>query len=163
MPDDKNDLHLRAARSNELGALSALCLRSKAVWGYDEAFMNACRTELTLTAADLAESRVHVAERRGKLAGVAQVRAADGLAHLEKLFVEPELLRAGVGGRLFAWAVEAARDFGARTLVIESDPGAAEFYRRMGARDDGVAPSGSIAGRFLRRLRFDLANEDRLR
>ena len=39
---------LRAARVEELDALSTLCLRSKAVWGYDKEFMNACRAELTL-------------------------------------------------------------------------------------------------------------------
>jgi N-acetylglutamate synthase-like GNAT family acetyltransferase len=157
MHSDKDTaLHLRAARDGELEALSALCLRSKAAWGYDKDFMNACRSELTFASADLATSRVQVAERDGELVGVAQITAAGGVAHLEKLFVEPYLLRAGVGRELFAWAIEAARELGAHTLVIESDPGAAAFYRRMGARDDGVAPSGSIPGRFLPRLTLDL-------
>ena len=41
-------IQLRDARHDELPGLSELCLRSKAVWGYDDAFMTACRTELTL-------------------------------------------------------------------------------------------------------------------
>lgn len=148
---------LRAARVEELDALSALCLRSKAVWGYDKDFMNACRAELTLTPADLLTSRTQVAERDGKLLGVAQISTTDDVAHLEKLFVAPDLLRAGVGRCLFAWAIAAAREVGARVMIIEADPGAADFYRRMGARDDGVAPSGSIPGRFLPRLKLPLA------
>jgi GNAT superfamily N-acetyltransferase len=153
MPSNKDaTLDLRAARATELEALSVLCLRSKAVWGYDEKFMNACRAELTLTPRDVTTSRIQVAERGGVVIGVAQVRGAGEVAHLEKLFVEPHLLRGGVGRALFAWAIDTARDLGTRALVIEADPGAADFYRRMGAHDDGVAPSASSPGRMLPRL-----------
>ncbi|MFM9861975.1 MAG: hypothetical protein ACKVRO_00070 [Micropepsaceae bacterium] len=57
---------------------------------------------------------------------------------------------------LFTWVVDAARRLGSCTITIESDPGAAGFYRRMGARDAGLAPSGSIPGRFLPLLKLDL-------
>jgi N-acetylglutamate synthase-like GNAT family acetyltransferase len=149
-------LILRAARAGELDALTDLCLRSKAVWGYDRAFMDACRDELTLTQEDLHTTKLQVAERDGGVIGVAQVSAEGATAHLEKLFVGPGQLRAGAGRRLFEWAKVAAVDLGATHLVIEADPDAAPFYRRMGARDDGVAASGSIPGRVLPRLRLDL-------
>ena len=42
---------LRDGESNEAEALSALALRSKAYWGYDEAFMTACVGELTVSPA----------------------------------------------------------------------------------------------------------------
>lgn len=42
---------LRRARASDAAALSALALISKAHWGYDEAFMQACHDELTYTAA----------------------------------------------------------------------------------------------------------------
>lgn len=145
-------LILRSARTGELDALTDLCLRSKAVWGYDRAFMDACRDELTLTQEDLRETKLQVAERDGAVVGVAQVSAEGATAHLEKLFVEPGQLRGGAGRTLFAWAKTTARECGATHLVIEADPGAAPFYRRMGARDDGTAPSGSIPGRVLPRL-----------
>ena len=41
-------LTIRTPRPDELSSLSDLCFRSKAVWGYDAAFMEACRGELTL-------------------------------------------------------------------------------------------------------------------
>ncbi|MDZ4869600.1 MAG: GNAT family N-acetyltransferase [Alphaproteobacteria bacterium] len=152
MAQEMDTLVLRAPRAAELTALTDLCLRSKAVWGYDRAFMEACRVELTLTQEDLRETVLQVAERDGAIVGMAQISAEGGTGYLDKLFIEPGQLRAGAGRTLFAWARTAAAKLGATRLVIEADPDAAPFYRRMGARDDGTAPSGSIPGRVLPRL-----------
>jgi hypothetical protein len=46
--------------------------------------------------------------------------------------------------------------WGAARMTIEADPDAAPFYRHLGARDIGLAPSGSIAGRVLPKLALDL-------
>ena len=66
------------------------------------------------------------------------------------------MLRTGPGRKLLDWAKATARAAGAPALVIEADPDAAEFYRRMGAVDDGVVPSGSIPGRLIPRLNLPL-------
>jgi GNAT superfamily N-acetyltransferase len=155
-PRSNADLCLRRARVEELAALSELCLRSKAVWGYDTAFLESCRAELALTARDLDGSHVQVAEKVGSIVGIAQVSIMGAEASLDKLFIEPSVLRSGAGRRLFAWCAEVARENGARVLRIEADPGAAEFYRRMGAKDAGITPSGSIPGRMLPLLKLDL-------
>jgi hypothetical protein len=44
--------------------------------------------------------------------------------------------------------------------MVDADPYAAAFYRRCGAIDVGLVPSGSIPGRFLPRLRFLLEPDD---
>jgi GNAT superfamily N-acetyltransferase len=119
--------------------------------------MEACRAELTLAPSDLQNSIIQVAENGGLVVGVVQVAMTGAAASLEKLFIAPDALRLGLGKLLFTWAIQAARDHGGQTLVIDSDPGAADFYRRMGARDAGLAPSGSIPGRWLPRLEFDLS------
>jgi GNAT superfamily N-acetyltransferase len=75
---------------------------------------------------------------------------------LLKLFVEPEVLRKETGKALFTWATDIARRMGAHRMIIAVDPNAAPFYRRMGARDAGTAPSGSIPGRMLPKLAFDV-------
>ena len=147
---------IRCAALQELQALSALCLRSKAVWGYDAAFLDACRDELTLLPEALASTQIAVAVVDTGLAGVAQTQMVRSEAHLLKLFIDPALLGRGIGRSLFGWASERARALAATRLVIEADPDAAPFYRRMGARDAGVAPSGSIAGRILPRLVLEL-------
>jgi GNAT superfamily N-acetyltransferase len=149
-------LIIRAPAVEELPALSELCMRSKAVWGYDAAFMAACRAELSFGPGDLATSHIALAARDGNVVGVAQVRMAGSDADLAKLFVEPAELRGGVGRALFAWAVDTARAMGAQRMIIEADPGAVPFYRHLGARDVGVAPSGSIAGRTLPKLALEL-------
>jgi GNAT superfamily N-acetyltransferase len=157
---------LRSPRCDEAATLIDLCLRSKAVWGYDEEFMQACRRDLTLdeeqacrgdltlTASLIRSSYVRVAEISEHLVGVAQVNVKEELAELDKLFIEPTRLRSGAGKALFEWAVTTARDAGAATMVIDADPNAAGFYRRMGAVDDGMAPSGTIPGRFVPRLKL---------
>jgi N-acetylglutamate synthase-like GNAT family acetyltransferase len=149
-------LRLRTPRRNEAAALTELCLRSKAVWGYGEEFMQACRGELTVTASMIQSSRFKVAEIDGHLVGAVQVTVKGELAELDKLFVEPIGLRRGAGSALFRWAIAAAREAGAETLAIEADPCAAGFYRRMGAVDKGTAPSRSIPGRLLPRLELPL-------
>ncbi|WP_198026722.1 GNAT family N-acetyltransferase [Bradyrhizobium sp. ARR65] len=122
------------------------------MWGYDSDFMEACRRELTIEPCDLRSSSIAVAEENGKIVGVAQIKVIGSEADLLKLFVEPTTLRGGVGRTLFVWATDQATSRGADRLVIEADPDAAPFYRRMGAEDCGLAPSASIPGRMLPKL-----------
>lgn len=114
--------------------------------------MEACRKELSIEPLDLRSTMIGVAEKRGRLVGVAQMKVTGRKADLLKLFVEPSILRRGVGSELFAWASDSTASQGADCLLIEADPEAASFYRRMGARDIGLAASGSIPGRMLPKL-----------
>ena len=147
---------IRSPNINELPGLSDLCFRSKAVWGYDQQFMEACRRELSFDPQDLEQTHVAVAEEDCRILGVIQIKIRAGEAELLKLFVEPEVLRRGTGRALFAWATDISKRTGASRIVIEADPGAAPFYRKIGARDSGQAPSGSIPGRMLPQLIFDV-------
>jgi hypothetical protein len=49
---------VRAARLDEAAALSALCVRSKAVWGYDGAFMTLAHNALQVSSAQIAAGDV---------------------------------------------------------------------------------------------------------
>ncbi|GBQ28807.1 GNAT family N-acetyltransferase [Gluconacetobacter azotocaptans] len=155
----QKNVSLRPALVQEAKSLTELCLRSKAVWGYDAAFLDACRNELEISPDDILSSLVYVAENDGSVVGVARVTFHGETAELEKLFVDPAFRNLGAGHVLFAWAVVTARAHGALTMHIESDPGAAEFYRRMGAQDAGKVASGSIPGRFIPCLKVDLRKE----
>ncbi len=145
---------IRTPSVDELPELSDLCFRSKAVWGYDEEFLKACRGELTFSPQDLELTHIAVAGADRKKLGVVQVKIRAADAELLKLFVEPQVLRKGTGKALFTWATAISRRMGAHQMIIDADPDAAPFYRRMGARDAGKAPSGSIPGRMLPRLTF---------
>jgi GNAT superfamily N-acetyltransferase len=149
-------LLIRSPSIDELPGLSDLCFRSKAVWGYDGTFMEACRRELSFAPPDLEKTHIAVAEEDGRILGVVQIKIRALDAELLKLFIEPEALRKGMGSALFAWAADVSRGMGATRMLIEADPDAAPFYRKIGARDAGQAPSGSIPGRMLPRLTFDV-------
>ena len=143
---------LREPKPDELPALSGLCLRSKAHWGYPPDMLKAFATELTVTPDDLAGDAVMLAEDKRGVAGVVQLSKQGEDAVLEKLFVEPDRLGEGTGKLLYVWACRVARDNGAKNLVIDADPDAAAFYEHLGAVRSGTAESGSIPGRKLPRL-----------
>ena len=142
---------LRPAHPSDCPALSALCLRSKGYWGYDAAFLDACREELTIRPDDIANHLI-VAEHDGEIAGVAQVGWVDQDADIYLLFIDPPFIGKGLGRVLFDWCVDEARRMGAERLLIDADPGAEPFYARMGAKRIGERPSASIPGRVLPHL-----------
>jgi len=133
---------IRDAKPDECGAISALAFVSKKYWGYDDAFMEACRAELTVRPEDLGRGRVRVADD-GEIVGFHAVIDCE----LEWLFVAPQAIGSGVGAALLADALTIARTAGCAQLRIQADPHAAGFYERMGAGRIGEAPSLSIPGR----------------
>jgi GNAT superfamily N-acetyltransferase len=150
-------MELRPGRPSEAGALTALALRSKAHWGYDEAFMAACRDELTVRPGDTAGGRAVVAEEDGRILGFTTLSGEPPEGALGMMFVEPDTMGRGVGGLLFEHTVTRARRLGFETLTIDADPNAEPFYTAMGAVRIGATPSGSIPGRELPLLRLTLA------
>ena len=148
-----SDISVRSARVGESDSLTALCVRSKAHWGYDEAFMRLSAASLTVSDTAIVDGRVLVAERQGLVFGVAQVEP-DG--ELGLMFVDPRCLNRGVGRVLFEAAVGLARRLGAKRMAILAEPNAAPFYERMGARFVSQAPSDSIPGRTLPLYEYDL-------
>ncbi len=139
--------------------LTALCVRSKAHWGYDAEFMRLSAASLRVSSADIALGRVLVAaDGKDRAIGVASVMPEGDHADLGLLFVDPSFLGRGVGRVLFEAAVRVAGIFGARTLTILADPNAAPFYERMGARFLRNAPSDAIPGRALPLYEYDLTS-----
>uniref|UniRef100_A0AAU2K2J7 GNAT family N-acetyltransferase n=1 Tax=Streptomyces sp. NBC_00049 TaxID=2903617 RepID=A0AAU2K2J7_9ACTN len=125
---------VRAARTGEAEALTALVMRSKAYWGYDADFMAACAQELRIRAEDVTARRIVVAEDgRGAVLGVASLEGSAPLATVGLLFVEPSAVGRGVGRLLYLDVLRRAVELGVRRLVIDSDPHAVGFYRAMGA------------------------------
>lgn len=146
-------VHIREARAGEAAAISALALRAKAHWGYDAAFMEMCREELTITEAQVATGDVLVAEQDDGIVGTATlIDEGGGNGSIESMFVEPTMIGHGVGQRLMTVLMAKARAKGLRRLIADSDPNARGFYERQGfvyARD---IPSASIPGRSLPQL-----------
>jgi N-acetylglutamate synthase-like GNAT family acetyltransferase len=141
---------IRRARTAEAAAITHVALRSKAHWGYDEAFMRACTHELTMTAEKLAVQPTYVREDEGIIVGYYALGPLhDGRMELTDLFVDPVHIGRGLGRELLDHAKRVARALGARTLEITSDPNAASFYVRAGANRIGERPSSCIPDRTL--------------
>ena len=152
-------MRVRPARAEEALALTQLCIRSKAHWGYDPEFMRQAAKALTVTSAMIDKSRVLVAEHRDSgLLGVVAIEPMqpEGRFDLALLFVEPSAFGKGVGRTLFDAMVRPAGNQGGRSLSILADPFAAPFYQRMGAIKLGEAPSDAIAGRFVPLLEYEI-------
>ncbi|MFF4382472.1 GNAT family N-acetyltransferase [Kitasatospora sp. NPDC001547] len=145
-------MRIRPARPEDAALLTGIALRSKAYWGYDEAFMDACREELTMDAGVIERSATVVAEDGGRVLGFVSLSGVPPTGSLDQLFVEPEWIGRGVGRALFERARTLAVALGLRRLTIDSDPNAEPFYLAMGAIRIGSVPSGSIPGRELPQL-----------
>jgi len=149
-------LQLRDAQLSDCPAVSALCLRSKAHWGYSEEFLRQSREDLRLTPERLTAWRVRVASSRAEpnqLVGVSafsvDATQARPSAELELLFVEPRAIGLGVGGALLDEVLRALQLRGVESLWILSDPFAEAFYLRRGATRAALRESSVVPGRVL--------------
>ncbi|MBY8881122.1 GNAT family N-acetyltransferase [Actinacidiphila acidipaludis] len=155
---------VRPARPDEAELLTALVLRSKAHWGYDAAFMAACRDELAVTAEKVAEHRTAVVELAGgegpaTVAGMVTVEGEPPHGAIGMLFVDPGAMGRGVGRLLYGHALRVAAGLGITRLSIDADPYAEAFYRTMGAVTVGRVPSGSVPGRTLPLMEVEIAGQ----
>ncbi len=90
------------------------------------------------------------------LAGFYLLRGSGPDGELQALFVDPPWIGQGLGGVLIAHALDLARSRGITRVSVDSDPGAEPFYLHHGARRVGEVASGSIPGRVLPQLVFEI-------
>ncbi len=148
---------LRRARPDEASMLSDLAVAAKGFWGYDEAFIESCRAELTFSTDDLARRHFVVADLGGLVAGFYSVDGEPPVGELGNMWVRPSDIGTGVGRAMWHDAMAAAAAAGFEYLEIGAEPNAEGFYRKMGAVRVGEMPSGSIPGRMLPLLRVRVA------
>lgn len=154
---DNAQMALRPARQAEAAVLSAIAMDSKAHWGYDAAFMEGCRAEISVSPKEIEELTVVVAQIGPEVAGFYSLEPdGTGGGELHKLFVRPDYIGHGIGRRLFQDACQHANGAGFHAIFLDSDPYALGFYEQMGCSVIGEAPSGSIPGRKLPRMRHPL-------
>ena len=111
---------VRPAQAGEGASLTALCMRSKAHWGYDAAFMRKSAAALLVSEADIAAGRVLVAtDDAGRTIGTVSVAEDDEAAELALMFVDPPAIGGGTGRTLFEAAVRSGPPTG---LPTHDDP-----------------------------------------
>jgi len=148
---------IRRARPWEAAALSKIALAAKAHWGYPASFMARCRMALAIDPAMMANRTFRLAEGgSGEILGFYGFEPeSDGIG-LSHFFVAPAAIGRGVGRALWADAVARAKLLRQRRMIVVSDPNAAGFYARMGARPAGARPSEIDPARALPVFCLDL-------
>lgn len=153
------DVTVRPGRPAEAAAIGALALRSKGHWGYDAAFLAACRDDLSIDPAWCDGTRLVVAVAGDTLLGYARVAGGPPVGELAGLFVDPAAIGRGVGGLLLREALAVAGRLGLRVLEIDSDPHAEPFYRHAGAVRVGSSPSTVDPTRLLPHLELAVPHQ----
>ena len=138
-----DDYSVRQAKPEEQRELTRLSVRATMHVGHDEAFVDRSIAALMITLPMISGNWVQVAEdSSSKIVGVVWVTptALQGIALLQGLYVEPALWKRGIGRVLFGAAVARANEFKAGAIMINAEPSAEGFYRRMGATRIGEVP-----------------------
>ena len=91
---------LRPSRGADAPALSALAKRSKAHWGYPEAWMQAWEAALTVTPAQLAGHYAVLVAADGPVLGFYGLERDEDGWQLEHCWVDPSAMKGGHGRRL---------------------------------------------------------------
>ena len=133
---------LRFAVRGDLDEIQSLYRRSSMVWEEHRADLEAHPEVLVLDPGPILAQQVRVAESGGRILGFSTVVPGDGGGvELDGLFVEPDLLRRGVGRRLVDDLVALARTGGARRIEVTANLRAVGFYERCGFVAEGEVPT----------------------
>lgn len=147
---------IRNADPSEVADVNQLMLRSKASWGYSAEFMRAAEPFLV---EDEEYIRTHwnlVMEVDGVMGGYISLKDHGDSIELDNLFLEPDLIGEGYGKYLWEHILEFSRAKGYKTLWLISDPNAAGFYVKMGAKQVGERVSNVDPERMLPKFEYDL-------
>jgi GNAT superfamily N-acetyltransferase len=125
---------IRAPAPDEGRRLKEIAVSSKAFWGYDLDRVQEWADRGDFSSAQLGKLRVFVAQAGERTIGWCSLEPRGEVWWLSDLWVEPEWIGRGVGGRLFRHGARHAQRAGAKRLEWEAEPNAIGFYEKMGAR-----------------------------
>lgn len=152
-------MKIRAAVEDDAATLTAIAHDAKRSWGYPPEWLRAWDASLTIEAESIETMRMFVAEVDGEgIVGFYALAGEGPSMQLEHLWIRPDQMGRGLGRSMVAHAVAVASEHGAERLVIESDPHAEAFYRRIGATPVGAvaAPMPGAPNRALPVLQIEL-------
>jgi GNAT superfamily N-acetyltransferase len=155
------EFEVREVDPSEANQLTQLAHLAKAYWGYSPRFMEAFDDELTISPDDLNNDRYvfRVGTCNGKICSfytLDKESETKDSVEMSALFVEPTAIGKGLGKFLFEHSIQEAKNLGAHSMMIHSDPYAEKFYTKMGAKNVRDVPSRSVEGRTIPLLKYEL-------
>lgn len=156
MYDD--DVRIRPAKPEEAEYLADIAWQSKSYWDYPPEMMRLFRGQLTIKQDFIEKNPAYLIENEEteEIYGFYVLEKKDRLWWLEHIWLLPEKIGTGMGGRLFLHACEIAETMGASELHIISDPNTEAFYLHMGAEKTGEREMPEMPGRKIPLLRIKL-------
>jgi GNAT superfamily N-acetyltransferase len=155
-------MEIRNARPEEREALGELHRRSSYVWEEDRVNLEAHPDALGVTREAIDEQRVRVATgENGTLIGFAVFAAGPAtVCVLDDLFVEPSLLRRGIGRALVEDVAARAASAGCFTLTVVAHSRNFAFYESVGfVRGETTRTRFGPATKLRRRLTAGIPGE----
>jgi GNAT superfamily N-acetyltransferase len=131
---------IRAAHPGEADLLREIHRRASYIWPEDRANLDANPQIFGVDHTAVTAGRVRVAvNARDRPVGFATWRPAGGDAELDDLFVEPDMMRLGIGSALVGDAAQCAAGAGLEHLLVVAHPRTRAFYSRAGFVVQGPA------------------------
>jgi GNAT superfamily N-acetyltransferase len=134
-------MQILPAKLEDAATLTEIAFAAKRHWGYSERWIEAWRDILTIRPEFIANNENYVADEGAQVVGFYGLVRQLSQMSLEHLWVLPEFMGKGIGRALFNHAIDRAHALGFESILIESDPNAEGFYKRMGARLVGSSVS----------------------
>jgi GNAT superfamily N-acetyltransferase len=142
---------IRYAESTERDRLDALHRRSSFVWAEDRAMLEAHPDALGVSPNAIIEQRVRVAVGEPEqLLGFSVVVLDGSVCELDDLFVDPDVMRRGIGRALVEDAATNAVAAGCRSMAVIAHPRNFPFYESVGFTPG--EPAGTRFGPAVRML-----------
>jgi len=133
----KNSFEILRALPEHTDQLTQITIAAKRHWNYPEKWMQLWIPVLTISTEYISENETWIVLAGDQPVAYYSLKQNDGSLWLDNLWVLPENMGQGIGGALFAHALERGRVRGFSNLKIEADPNAVSFYETMGARRVG--------------------------
>ena len=124
---------IRPGSTDEREQLEELQRRASLIWDEDRANILEHPDAIEVPADHLAAGWVRVAVRNDTIVGFATLLPTpEDTGELDALFVEPDLMRQGIGHELIVDVVNVAHRHGLRRIEVTGNPNARRFYEREG-------------------------------
>ncbi len=127
-------LVFRYAKVDEAFLLTTIALRSMSYWGYKDNEIEKCADLLTVDEELITTYPVIVVQDHEEVIGFAALKEVEGRPYLRHMWLDPSVIRLGLGRRLFDSILKEARKFHYSEVLINSDSHAEEFFLKLGAK-----------------------------
>jgi GNAT superfamily N-acetyltransferase len=143
----------RPATLEDLTQLNALTRRSKGYWRYDTPFMNAFMEIFAVKPQSLKDGVYVLMDHGPDLVGFYGFAKQDSII-LDYFFIDPTYISKGFGRQMWMHAIKTAVNHNWDYFTLWSDPGADEFYVKMGCEKIGEKASPLAPNRFPKIFRY---------